>query len=116
MLVEGAIRGVVVFKVEIDAIEASWLGGDDEIMVSDPEGIIFMAERPEWLYSSLLPLTPDRLARTEASRRYADATLRELPVTRSSFEAGHELMTVSADGQRTNISSCPRPCRMPAGR
>ena len=31
----------------------------------------------------MLPLTPDRLARTEASRRYANATLRELPVTRS---------------------------------
>ena len=53
--------------------------------MSDPEGIIFMTGRPEWLYAGLLPLTPERLARTEASRRYANATLRELPVTRSSF-------------------------------
>lgn len=44
--VDNAIKGVVVFKVEVDAIEASWVGGDDEIIVSDPEGIIFMAERP----------------------------------------------------------------------
>lgn len=99
--VGNAIRGVVVFKVEVDAIEASWLGGDDEIIVTDPEGIIFMAERPEWLYSSLLPLTPDRLARTAASRRYATATLRELPITRSSFDDRLSLMTVNFESQRS---------------
>ena len=99
--VGSAIRGVVVFKVEVDAIEASWLGGDDEIIVTDPEGIIFMAERPEWLYSSLLPLTPDRLARTAASRRYATATLRELPITRSSFGDRLPLMTVNFESQRS---------------
>lgn len=96
-----AIRGVVVFKVEVDAIEASWLGGDDEIIVTDPEGIIFMAERPEWLYTSLLPLTPERLARTAASRRYATASLRELPVTRGNFEDRLSLMTVNFDRQQS---------------
>ncbi|WP_412177196.1 sensor histidine kinase [Mesorhizobium sp. ZC-5] len=96
--VGGRISGVVVFKVDIDAIEASWKGGDYEILVSDPEGIIFMTGRPEWLYAGLLPLTADRLARTETSRRYANATLRELPVTRSSFGDTHQLMTIASPG------------------
>jgi len=93
----GVIRGVIVFKVDIDTIEASWSGGDDRIFVSDPEGIIFMTGSPEWLYQSILPLTPDRIARTEASRRYADAKLRELPVKRGSF-AGRDVMLIS-DGK-----------------
>jgi two-component system C4-dicarboxylate transport sensor histidine kinase DctB len=93
-----AVSGVVVFKVDIDAIEASWKGGDYEILVSDPEGIIFMTGRPDWLYAGLLPLTAERLARTAASRRYANATLRELPVTRSMFRGGHELMTITSSG------------------
>jgi two-component system C4-dicarboxylate transport sensor histidine kinase DctB len=92
------IKGVVVFKVDIDAIEASWKGDDYEILVSDPEGIIFMTDQPDWLYSSLKPLTADRLARTEASRRYANATLRELPITQTSANAGHELMTIAVSG------------------
>lgn len=96
--VNGRVSGVVVFKVDIDAIEASWKGGDYEILVSDPEGIIFMTGRPEWLYAGLLPLTADRLARTETSRRYANATLRELPVTRSSFGDTHQLMTIASPG------------------
>lgn len=93
----GAIRGVIVFKVDIDSLEASWGGGDDRIFVSDPEGIIFMTGSPEWLYASILPLTPDRIARTEASRRYADARLRELPVKRGSF-AGRNVMTIRDGG------------------
>ncbi len=91
------VRGAVVFKVDLDAIEASWRGGDHEIIVTDPEGIIFMSGRPDWLYAGLSPLTPERLARTEASRRYANATLRELPVRNGQLD-GHSLMTLSGDG------------------
>ncbi|MGB3387894.1 MAG: sensor histidine kinase [Pseudaminobacter sp.] len=90
------IRGVVVFKVDIEPIETSWKGGEYEIIVSDPEGIIFMTGRPEWLYSGLLPLTRERLARTEASRRYANATLRDLPVKYGRFQDVHRLMNITS--------------------
>jgi len=93
---EGGILGVVVVKVDIDAIESTWTGADYELVVSDPEGIIFMSGRRDWLYASLLPLTPDRVARTESSRRYANAQLRELPVSYATFEGAHKLMTVGA--------------------
>jgi two-component system C4-dicarboxylate transport sensor histidine kinase DctB len=91
------IRGVIVFKVDIDMIEASWGGGEYRIFVSDPEGIIFMSGKPEWLYNSILPLTADRVQRTEASRRYANAVLAALPVNRSRFE-DHDLMAMVEDG------------------
>ncbi|MBY3369410.1 sensor histidine kinase [Rhizobium laguerreae] len=90
------IRGVIVFKVDIDMIESSWGGGEYKIFVSDPEGIIFMSGSPEWLYGAILPLTADRVARTEASRRYANARLAALPVTRHHFEQ-HELMTLAGE-------------------
>lgn len=93
-----AIRGVVVFKVDIEPIEASWKGGEYEIIVTDPEGIIFMTGRPEWLYSGILPLTRERLARTEASRRYANAALRDLPVRYGRFQDAHRLMNISTGG------------------
>ncbi|WP_113567577.1 sensor histidine kinase [Rhizobiales bacterium] len=89
------IRGVIVFKVDIESIEASWQGGKYKIFVSDPEGIIFMSGTPEWLYASVLPLTLERLARTETSRRYANATLRALPVARTSL-TDHDLMTIAS--------------------
>ena len=97
VLLGQAVRGVVVFKVDIDAIEASWKGGNNEIIVTDPEGIIFMSGRPDWLYASLKPLTGDRVARTTESRRYADAKLRELPVSRQMPETGHFFLTIAGD-------------------
>ncbi|MCA2370716.1 sensor histidine kinase [Agrobacterium genomosp. 3 str. CIP 111-78] len=94
------IRGVIVFKVDIEGIEASFGDGENRILVSDPEGIIFMTGTPQWLYSGLMPLTPERLARTEASRRYANATLKELPVKNGNF-GSHQLMTITQnDGER----------------
>ena len=101
--VGGEIRGVIVFKVDIETIEASWQGGEYRIFVSDPEGIIFMSGNPAWLYAGILPLTPDRLARTEGSRRYADATLRPLPVVQSEL-SGHRLLKVSEGSEREYLA------------
>ncbi len=99
ILVENKITGVIVFKVDIDSIETSWRGGEYKIFVSDPEGIIFMTGSPEWLYSSILPLNPERLQRTQASRRYAEAVLKPLPIKRGNLEE-HQLMTISSAGGR----------------
>ena len=97
--VDGRISGVIVFKVDIDSIETSWRGGEYKIFVSDPEGIIFMTGSPEWLYSGIFPLNSARLQRTQASRRYAEATLKPLPITRSTLD-DHELMTMNTADHR----------------
>lgn len=88
-----SIGGVVVFKVDIDGIESTWRGSGYELIVSDPEGIIFMSGRSDWMFAALEPLTRARIARTNATRRYADAELRELPVQRHS-QGPHELLTL----------------------
>lgn len=98
ILFNEVIKGVIVFKVDIEGIEASFGTGENRIVVTDPEGIIFMTGVPQWLYSAILPLTPERIARTEASRRYADAKLSQLPVTEGTF-GSHRLMAVR-EGQQ----------------
>src|SRR5690606_35246022 len=99
------IAGVVVLKVDIDAIESAWRGSDYEIIVTDPEGIVFMTGRQDWLFSAIEPLTGDRLARTGTTRRYADARLKELPVTRSRTQDGHDLIAIpDAEGARQYLT------------
>ncbi len=110
ILFNDVIKGVIVFKVDIEGIESSFGNGENRIFVTDPEGIIFMTGTPEWLYSAILPLTADRIAKTEASRRYADARLSELPASRGSFRS-HQLMTVQ-EGQQSReylVLSQPMP-------
>ncbi len=93
ILFNGEIKGVIVFKVDIEGIEASFGNGENRIFVNDPEGIIFMTGTPEWLYSAIQPLTPERIAKTESSRRYSDANLKPLGQARGTFGA-HDMMTI----------------------
>lgn len=94
---EGAITAVVAVKIGVDRIEDAWRGGDYQVMVTDPDGTAFLASDPAWLYHSLNPLTPDRMARTQASRRYADTPLAEFPVHRLE-RAGMTLLRLPQSG------------------
>ena len=93
------VAGVVVIKIDVEAIEDTWQAGDYEIIVTDPEGIIFMSGNPDWLFFSILPLTEDRLARTFETQRYANAQLRDLPVTQNGQLGEHALMTIEDNGE-----------------
>lgn len=92
----GRVIGVVALKIGVDDIESAWRSAEYQIIVADPEGIVFMATEKDWLYRGLLPLTEERVARTEASRRYAETPLTELPLTRG---ADGGLALVSLPGE-----------------
>jgi two-component system C4-dicarboxylate transport sensor histidine kinase DctB len=86
---QGQRIGVVALKIGVDQIEQGWRGSDIGVMVTDPQGIIFMSTEPGWLYKGLMPLTPERLARSDASRRYSDQPLTELPHLTTSAPGYH---------------------------
>ncbi|SDW93986.1 sensor histidine kinase [Roseicitreum antarcticum] len=92
--VDGALRGVLVIKIDLDEIENAWGGGDYEVVVTDPEGIVFLSSNPEWRFRALQPLTPARLARTGATRRYATTPLSEIPHQMTAAAPELALMTV----------------------
>ncbi|TNC61818.1 sensor histidine kinase [Rubellimicrobium roseum] len=91
----GRIVGVIAVKVGVDKVEAEWRSGVERIIVSDADGIAFMSSEPDWLYAAFKPLTAERLARAQASKRYADVTPREARVDRTA--AGEvDLVTVGS--------------------
>jgi two-component system, NtrC family, C4-dicarboxylate transport sensor histidine kinase DctB len=94
--VDGRVLGVVALKVGVDEIEAGWRARDYRILVTDPEGVVFMSTEADWLYRGILPLTDERRARLAETRRYSDADLTELQVA-SSTSDGVTLMQL-ADG------------------
>jgi two-component system C4-dicarboxylate transport sensor histidine kinase DctB len=67
------ILGAVVIKVDLATMEQQWRGRTEEVVVTDPEGVIFITTRPDWRYRSLSPLTQSDKSRIDASRRYAEA-------------------------------------------
>jgi len=97
----GAIRGVVVVKVNINALESRWGGDRFEFLVTDPDGVIFSSSRPDWKFNTLHSLEPDQLRHIRANRRYSDLPLPVLPVTATEDIApAARLVRLREDGTR----------------
>ncbi len=69
------ILGAVAVKINIDLVEQSWADRDENFLVSDPDGVIFITTKPEWRFKSLKPLQQDVIERITLSRRYQDAVI-----------------------------------------
>jgi two-component system, NtrC family, C4-dicarboxylate transport sensor histidine kinase DctB len=82
----GRITGVLVFKIDLDAIENDWRGVDYAVIVTDPDGVVFLSSRSDWLFSALRPLTDAARAQIAATQRYASkpiALLGAVPIAAS---------------------------------
>jgi two-component system C4-dicarboxylate transport sensor histidine kinase DctB len=84
------ILGAVVIKVDLTTLEQQWRGRPEEVVVTDPEGVIFITTRPDWRYRSLKPLTPSDKQRIDQSRRYAETEVIALNVLDQQTLAGGE--------------------------
>lgn len=74
----GAPVGVIVTKVEFDALEQEWRASEEPTYVTDPDGVILITTVPSWRFNTTRPLTPERRRRL-AVEQTAGATLVDLP-------------------------------------
>ncbi|OOZ37583.1 ATP-binding protein [Solemya velesiana gill symbiont] len=72
------ILGAVVIKINMAPNEEKWSRSEDEFLVTDPDGVIFITTNKGWRYKTLGPLPDEVLERIRASRRYSDAELSSL--------------------------------------
>lgn len=72
--VEGpqGLLGVVVVKVEFEALEAEWSAAEPAF-AADPRGVILVTSVPAWRFSTLSPLPPAEQHRLRAEHRFGDA-------------------------------------------
>ncbi|WP_114417116.1 sensor histidine kinase [Marinospirillum perlucidum] len=92
------VQGVLVVKIEIHAIEDPWQDPSGELLVTDPDGVIFISSRPQWRLSTLQPLESQTQARIQASRRYAGRQLSALPVNeRETLESGAQRLALQLE-------------------
>jgi two-component system C4-dicarboxylate transport sensor histidine kinase DctB len=68
------ILGAVAIKIDIDSVEQIWAARDENFLVSDPDGVIFITTNPEWRFKTLEPLDKEIVHRITESRRYQDAS------------------------------------------
>lgn len=74
----GLIVGLVVIKIDLDALETEWLSPSDIVLVSDAQDVIFLASRPDWRYRTLKPLSALEREQLAATQQYAGQPLRPI--------------------------------------
>ena len=63
--------GIVVIKGSIEMIEREiGFNGDEIVMVTDANGVIFISNRPDWLYKTLWRISDETAAEIAASRQF----------------------------------------------
>ncbi|MEE7491975.1 ATP-binding protein [Methylobacterium oryzae] len=76
----GAGTGVVVVKVEFDAVEAAWRAAREVTFVTDARGIVLVTSEPGWRFDTLSPVDAAERARIEAGQEFGAARLDRLPL------------------------------------
>jgi len=91
--------GVVVVKVEFEALEADWSAAEPAF-AADPRGVILVTSVPAWRFSTLTPLPLSEQQRMRAENRFGDAPFTLLDV-RPSMVAGRppRLTTTALPGR-----------------
>lgn len=79
----GRPLGVIVAKVEFDALEAEWRKTLEPTWVADANGVVLITTVPEWRFRTTKPLSPDERRRLAAEQTAGAAVLTDLP-----FEIG----------------------------
>ncbi|GGC09341.1 hypothetical protein GCM10011352_39680 [Marinobacterium zhoushanense] len=99
----GEVVGVVVVKVDLHDVEQHWSNSQIELLVTDPDGIIFISTRPQWKFRALQPLSTEDMQRIVDSLRYGDVRLTSLDIIkREQLERDGELITLLDSRQIEN--------------
>ena len=88
--------GVIVVKVEFDAVEADWAASGKPSYVVDERGIVLITSIPSWRFMTIRPIPDDQLLAIRDSLQFGDAPLEPLlfDMTGEPDDTGAVLRTV----------------------
>ncbi|WP_110685705.1 sensor histidine kinase [Salinicola aestuarinus] len=96
--------GVMVVKVGLDAIEQEWQRLNARLLVTDINGIVFMASDPALRLTALRPLSESARRGLRATRRYASEPLPDLGIEITQSLAGGALLIRLAGDEYLSLS------------
>jgi two-component system C4-dicarboxylate transport sensor histidine kinase DctB len=66
------LLGVLTVKVQLMRLEDIWARGSERVIVTDPQGVIFITSYAPWKFRALFPLSRKVKQQLRKSRRYGD--------------------------------------------
>ena len=107
------VAGVLAVRVDVDELERSWRLDEREIVLLDPDGIVFLASRADWRLRSMTPLTPAVRARIEAARQYPPERLVPLEASAHPLESDSARLRFAAASDDASYLASSLPLAAP---
>ncbi|KKJ75373.1 hypothetical protein WH95_18865 [Kiloniella litopenaei] len=82
---DNSIIGVTVVKVNLTPLQQQWNDGGENLLITDENGIIFLASKKDWLYKSLRHIPDDQIEKLRRIKQYGDSTFEILDTSKSSL-------------------------------
>jgi len=73
--VGGAIDGVIAIKVDLERLEQSWRGSDEQVLLVNRDGVVLLASDPGRRYLALSPLDSAQRDRIASARQFSGQPL-----------------------------------------
>ncbi|MBF9036243.1 sensor histidine kinase [Rhodobacterales bacterium HKCCE2091] len=99
---DGRIVGVMVVKVTLDRLEATWTGAS--VVVVDGSGVIFLSDREDWRFRTLGGITGASIERIVETRQYPLDRLRPLGAERRTLGRDSDILTVGGDAPEAYVA------------
>ena len=92
------VLGVVAVKFTVEAFEDAWRSSGQDVLVSDRNGVVFMASREAWLFRTLAPLSPTARSFITLTRQYPEDRMRPLGQDVTPLEGPVERWEIAGEG------------------
>ncbi|WP_319542137.1 cache domain-containing protein [uncultured Pseudodesulfovibrio sp.] len=78
IMLNNTIVGVAVVKFQLSELQNAWKSSNNIVMAKDPNGVIVLSSRADWINKTLEPLPEDLLKTARKGRLYKGAPLAQL--------------------------------------
>ncbi|MFN7110417.1 MAG: ATP-binding protein [Brevundimonas sp.] len=96
---DGTPLGVVVLKVEFDALEAEWRGSGEPAWVADPGGVVLVSSIPDWRFRATEPMDERRRRLSLTDLTLSPGALKPLPFQTPDGDRPRLVRTAVGDGR-----------------
>ena len=104
--------GVVVLKMELDAVEDTWRAGGNVLFATDEPGVILATTRPDWRFHTLSPLPAQKRAAIRETLQFGEAPL--TPLSELTLSGGTQGRLANGPNREIPVFVAERPLGDPS--
>jgi C4-dicarboxylate-specific signal transduction histidine kinase len=82
------VIGLAVVKIDLEPLQRDWAAGGERVLVTDDNGVVFLASHAAWKYRALRPLPAEVRARLAETRQYDRSDLDALGLREGPLMSG----------------------------